>query len=269
MARTKSWIWITLALVCALSAGGLTYYLLQRQSNNATAEVDNLRAQLTAVPVVETVSVPVAARDLVSGTTLTPEDFVQKNFPVDLVATSAITDVEQLSGQILIEPVTSGDIFRKNVFVGGAGVSFSGEIEPGKTVIAFPISDLLSQTGVFVAGDRIDLLITRVGAVPDPSVPGDTGMLTGYSVQNVRIMRVLGTTPTETNPNPTPTALLIEISPEDAVMVKKVKDSGGIVELGLRSPADNEPFIVDPVTDGELLQLINEGPKLDAVGSVR
>ncbi len=30
MARSKGWIWISLALVCALSAGTLTYYLLQR-----------------------------------------------------------------------------------------------------------------------------------------------------------------------------------------------------------------------------------------------
>ena len=258
MARTKGWIWFTLALVCALSAGGLTYYLLQRQNTvvQEAVSVATANAQV-ATPVVMTVQLPVAARDLERGATLTAQDVVLSAFPVELVPTVAISEVAQISGKILLEPIAKGDIFRERAFVGGSSVTLSAQITPGKTVIAFPIVDLFSGTGLFVAGDRVDLLLTRSGLPPASDVPGDSGSITGYSVQNVRVLRVLSAPPSQDNPNPAPTALLLELSPADAVMVKKVKDAGGQIDLALRSPVDDGVFPVNPVTDRDLLQLMN------------
>lgn len=267
MSRAKGWIWITLALVCALSAGGLTYYLLQRQSAATQRAVSEAAATAQVAPIVETVSLPVAARDLERGAILTADDIVTKDYPKDLVPPAAIADAEQLNGKILIEPLIAGEIFRESALLGGTGTALSAQIEPGKTVIAFPIVDLFSGTGLFVAGDRVDLLLTRAGTAPAADVPGDNGTITGYSVQNVRVLRVLSAPPTDSNANPAPTALLLELSPEDAVMVKRVKDGGGLIDLALRSPADNEVFDVDSVTDRDLLRLMNGVSNQDAVGN--
>lgn len=267
MARTKGWIWISLALVCALSAGALTYYLLQRQAAEAERVVQEAQASAAAAVVVETVAVPVAARDLERGALLGAQDLVVKDFPVDLAPAAALTDSELLVGQTLAERVTQGDFFRENALYGGGGGPLSSDIEQGRTIIAFPILELFAGTGLFVEGDRIDLLLSIGVESEGTDGANDTGKITGYTVQNVRVMRILSAPPTQENPRPAPTALLLELDPADAVMVKKVKDAGGTIDLALRSPLDQDSFNVPPVTDRELIRLMQGGGGNDSVGS--
>jgi pilus assembly protein CpaB len=255
MARAKGWIWISLALVCALSAGGLTYFLLQRQSTEAAQAVE--RARLEAAPLEETVSIPVAAADLERGSQLGAGSFELKEFPVSLAPSSALTDTGQLEGQFLSQFVAQGDIFRPEALYGGTGAPLSSSIEAGRTIIAFPIADLFTGIGLFVEGDRVDLLLSLAKA-GDGSAEA-AGSITGYTVQNVRIMRIVSPLPSEQDPDPAPTALLLELDPTDAVMVKKVKDSGGTIDLALRSPVDEDDFTVPPVTDDDLTRLMSGG----------
>lgn len=265
MARAKGWIWISLALVCALSAGGLTYFLLQRQS--VAAELAVAEAQQLAAPApVETITIPVAVRDLERGQVLSAQDFALKAFPLDLAPSSAITDTELLADQILAEHVGQGDIFRASALYGGTGAPLSSEIAAGRTVIAFPTGDLLSGSGLFVEGDRVDLMLSTEVVATAEGAP-DIGAITGYTVQNVRIMRLLSPQPTEENPNPAPEALLLEMDPADAVMLKKVKDANGVIDLALRSPVDNEAFQVGPITDSELIQLMDSYDAPATVGN--
>lgn len=267
MARAKGWIWISLALVCALAAGGLTYFLLQRQSAAAAEEVDRVIQEAAAAPKEETVRVPVAARNLERGTQLTADAYELKEFPVSLAPTSAITDTELIADQVLSQFVAQGDIFRPESLYGGTGAPLSAEIEQGRTIIAFPIVDLFTGTGLFVEGDRVDLLLSIEVEADLPDGNTETDDLTGYTVQNVRIMRILSPLPTPEEPNPAPTALLLELDPSDAVMVKKVKDAGGTIDLALRSPVDDQEFPVPPVTDGDLVNLMTNGAGPDTVGN--
>lgn len=133
MARAKGWIWISLALVCALSAGALTYVLLQRQSAEATRQLEIAQQQIADTKE-ETVSIPVAVRDLERGTLLGADLFMAKEFPLSLAPSSAITQAELLDGQVLSQFVGQGDIFRAEALYGGTGGPLSSEIEPGRTV---------------------------------------------------------------------------------------------------------------------------------------
>jgi pilus assembly protein CpaB len=261
MARAKSWIWISLALVCALGAAGLTYYLLQRQNSAAAAALALAQEERANAPKEATVSIPVASRDLERGLVLAPELFDLKEFPLSLAPSSAITDTALLDGQTLAQFVAQGDIFRPQALYGGTGAPLSSSIAPGRTIITFPVLDLFSGTGLFVEGDRVDLLLS-IGVettAEDGEGAGDDN-ITGYTVQNVRVMRTLTSPPSQDNPNPPPSALLLELDPADAVMVKKVKDAGGTIDLALRSPVDEENFAVPVVTDGDLIRLMSGSP---------
>jgi pilus assembly protein CpaB len=252
MTRRKAWIWIALALLCAVGAGALSFYVLDQQAVAAQAAAAQA-APPTPVPV-PTLRMPVAARDLPVGQALTADDIALKDFPTDLAPSSAITDTEALVGQMLAEPVAEGDIFRSKALRGAAGAPLSSSIEPGKTILAFPVVDLIGQTGLIVAGDRVDLLITT-------EVTGDApGKKTGYTVQNVEVLRVLGAEPTEDNPNPKPSAFLLQLTPQDAVLVKMVKDSGGTIDLALRSPLDTGALQVAPATNVDLSNLLDGAP---------
>jgi pilus assembly protein CpaB len=44
------------------------------------------------------------------------------------------------------------------------------------------------------------------------------------------------------------------MKPEDAVMVKFAKDTGGTIDFTLRSPLDENTFQAPPVDDAELLR---------------
>ena len=255
MVRTKGWIWISLALICALGAGGLAYYMLQQQRIAAEAAISAAQ-QRSAVAELVTTEIPVAARDLERGTLIQDTDIVVKAFPVELVPSAVITDMTRLSGQILAEPVTQGDLFRERTLYGSEQGPLSAEIAQGRTIIAFPIVDLFAGTGLLVEGDRIDLLLSVEVEREAQEGAATREKLTGYTVQNVRVMRILTDPPTEENPEPRPTALLLELAPGDAVMVKKVKDAGGTIDLALRSPLDEEPFRVPMVDDDALITLL-------------
>lgn len=264
MARAKGWIWLSLALVCAVSAGGLTYFLLQQQNQKVVEAVNNAQGQVEAQQE-PTVMIPVATSNLERGTVLAPDMFAAREFPVSLVPTSALTDTELLDGQVLAQSVAQGDIFRPESLYGGAGAPLSSEIESGRTVIAFPAEDLLGATGLLVEGDRIDLLISS--NIKDRETQEDLGQLTGYTVQNVRVMRILSAVPTAENPNPVPKAFLLELDPADAVMVKAVKDTDGTLDLALRSPVDTDAFEEAPVTEDDIVRLMTRFGAPDTVGS--
>ncbi|MFV9506974.1 MAG: Flp pilus assembly protein CpaB [Oscillochloridaceae bacterium umkhey_bin13] len=261
MAKGKGWIWLSLALVCALSAGVLTYFLLQRQNAAQQAAIEQALQQAAAAPApVETIDLPVAVRELLVDTVITGQDLTLRAFPVEVVPPSALVDPAQIEGRVVSQRLSAGDLFMPASLYGGEVASLSSEIEPGRTVMAFPIIDLFTSVNLFVPNDRVDMLLSFAAE--------EQGMLTGYTVQNVRILRILIPRPTDNNPNPAPTALLLELSPAEAVLVKKVKDAGGTIDLALRSPLDNQPFEIDPVTNQDLIQLMRQGAP-PSVGSIR
>ncbi|MCK4692508.1 MAG: hypothetical protein KAT23_02700, partial [Anaerolineales bacterium] len=60
----------------------------------------------------------------------------------------------------------------------------------------------------------------------------------------------------EATPQPTPTpqpsqiepqAILIALSPQDALVLKHLKDAGGIIDIVLRAPTSDQLFELNPV----------------------
>ena len=251
MSRQKAWIWMTLALVCAVGAAAVAFFSLQQR---AIAVEQNVPVALPTPTPIPTVKLPVAARDLAAGAVLATTDIMIADFPVQLAPASAITLTELLAQQVLAEPIAKGDFFRQRALLGGAGAPISGQIEPGKTIIAFPVADALGQTGLIQDGDHVDLLLTISTKGPDGQ---DLGKTTGYTVQNAQVFRVLRPPKTEQNPNPQPNLFLLLLAPKDAVLVKFVKDSGGTIDLGLRSPQDKEPFDAPAATEQDWERTFN------------
>jgi pilus assembly protein CpaB len=60
-------------------------------------------------------------------------------------------------------------------------------------------------------------------------------------------VKIIRPTPTEEQPNPEASAILFELSPQDAVIVKFVKDSGGTLDFTLRSSTDATIYETDAI----------------------
>ena len=244
MGRRKGWMFFALGLVLALSAAAMVFVVLQ-----------NAEAKPSEGPLpIPTTKLPVAARPLEPGMKLSSADYIMKDFPLDLVPVSAITETVNLDSQLLIRPVGQGETFRSDQFLGGQGSSMSQQIKQGMVLFAFPIVDLMSQSDVVRDGDHVDLLLTLPlkGLRGEPTeAEKDLGQATTLTLQNIEVYKVLRTTKKEDQPEGAPTALMISVTPADAVILKYAKDSEGKIDFTLRSPLDTAPFVAPSIDRAE------------------
>lgn len=246
MSRRKGWMFFVLGLILALGAGALVFVVLQQQAN-AAIEKSRQEAQYVAPP---TLKLPVAARPLEPGMTLGSDDYVLKDFPLDLVPINAITQTATLDAQFLVRSVGQGETFHTSQFLGSQGETLSQQIVPGNVLFAFPIIDLMSKSNLIHDGDHIDLLLT----LPVTAADGQSsGQSTGFTLQNIEVFKVLRTSAENEKAVGESTALLCSLLPEDAVAIKAVKDSGGTIDFTLRSPADKEPFNAPSINETDLV----------------
>ena len=90
----------------------------------------------------------------------------------------------------------------------------------------------------FRDGDHVDLLITLPLTGLRPTRPKRMlGKVTALTLQNIEVYKVLRTAKQEDQPEGAPTALMCSVTPADAVILKYAKDSGGMIDFALRSPA--------------------------------
>jgi len=247
--RRRGWMLVVLGLVLAISAGAMVYVVLQNQRAEAQEQAARI-AQEQAAPV-PTKKLPVAARMLEPGTLVGAQDYVLKDFPLDLIPSTAISDTAGLENKVLVQTVGQGETFRSSEFLGGNGAAISQQLKQGQVLFAFPIVDLLSQSNLVQDGDHVDLLLTIQVKGPNGE---DGGKATAITLQNIEVFKVLRPQATEEDKQPKATALLFSMKPEDAVMVKFAKDTGGTIDFTLRSPLDENTFQAPPVDDAELLR---------------
>lgn len=252
MNRRRGWIPLALGLFLAVGTALATFFLLQQQRQAAAAQAEAAALAARQPAPIATLKLPVAARPLTAGTALTSEDLLLKDFPLDLVPATAITDTVGLEQKILAQPVGEGETFNLTQLVGEGAARTSQQLEAGHVLFAYPIGDLLTQSNVIEDGDHLDLLLTLPVAAADGA---SSGPVTTFTVQNIHVLKVLrtpGDGETEAGP---PVALLLSLKPEDALLIKHIKDSEGTIDFVLRSILDDELVDVPPVKRLELLDL--------------
>jgi pilus assembly protein CpaB len=144
-----------------------------------------------------------------------------------------------------------------------------------QVLMAFPAGDLMSRIGVLKAGDHIDLLVTFDFTLPGAAGPasGSTGQqgktrVTFVLLQNLTIAAIIGgqqqssgqastgvlgvggsPAPAPSTAATNPDALLLTVSPQDALVLKYVKDNGTVFDVVLRAPGDEKPYTTVPVDE--------------------
>lgn len=247
------WILVVVGVVLAVGTGGLVFLLLRQQEARAL-ELARAEAQAVAAPVTATMKLPVAARPISPGAVISGDDILLKDFPLDLVPVAAITETLVLENQIAASAIGQGETISPRQLAGPAAEQVSQQVPAGKVIFAYPLADLLTTSDIVRDGDRIDLLITM--PISATTVAGNA---TFFTMQNIEVFRVLreAAPPAEEGqdaPLGPPTALLLALSPADAVVVKHVKDSGGVIDFVLRSIADKEPFEAPLIDNTEIIE---------------
>jgi pilus assembly protein CpaB len=210
------------------------------------------------------VSVVVAAQGISVRSLLTPEDLELKEMPVDAVPEAAVRQVEEAVGRITLVDLYPGEVLLSERLVDPDVVAADGRtalvINDDQVLMAFPAEDLMSRVNVLKPGDHVDLLfshdlpIEQVTAGVPVEAGGaageETGQVTFTLLQNVVIAAITG----RGEEGEGPTAILLTLSPQDALVLKYMEDAGGIVDIVLRAPGVEVEFPTDPV---DLDYLIN------------
>jgi pilus assembly protein CpaB len=262
-------LWLVAGLVVALIAGVVAYIALSRPLAAPSAEVPGPEMAVDVVVAVSAVDVR---------TQLTSEHVELQQMAVEMVPEGAIRSVDQALGQLTLVDLNPGEIILAQRLLDPNVIARSGRLAlmlvEDQVLMAFPAEDLMSQVNVLKAGDHVDILFTLEfpveRAVADVVTGEEEGAqqrdekITFTLLQNVTVAAIVGgpeatgaepededeaTTPTSRTRSRTaaPQAILLTLSPQDALLLKHAKDADGIADIVLRAPGAEEPFTTEPV----------------------
>lgn len=236
----------------------------------------------TPIPPV-TEQVVVAARDLAVGDLLQIDDLRLVAFPVEVIPRNVLRNLENVVGRFTKVPLVFGEMVLDHHLADPTNVSGDLAFIIGEEAVlmAFPANDLMSSLDVLRRGDMVDLLMTSTEEVRVVDETGrqltdeegnnlfESRIVTFNALQRIEITAMIvdviqaegggGTVTGQViegvqQPASTPVpaevrvrAYLLALSPQDALVVKHLLDTGAVVDLVLRSPISNRIFELAPV----------------------
>lgn len=221
----------------------------------STVEVPEPQAALTR-PVV------VASRYVARRSTLTNADVEIRELPEDTIRSGAVLKTEDAVGRITLTELNQGEmILTQNLLevTGEAApeeveVSIAEALEEDEVAVGLRATDLMSRFGVLHAGDKVDVLfsVNVVGKTYQEEVPRG-GLVALTAVQNLEILQIVSARqPTEEEAEeaeqPVERLIVLIADPQQAVILKYLKDSGGSIDFALRSPTSERLFDVEVVS---------------------
>jgi pilus assembly protein CpaB len=260
MGRLRGFLWLVAGLVVAAVAALIAFTALSR----ATAQ---RAGQVVVGPKVQVV---VAAHAVPVRSPLTAEDLQVKSVPVETVPEGAIRESAAATGKLTLVDLYPGEILLAQRLVDPNVISTDGRqalvVSGEEVLMAFPANDLMSRTGVLKPGDHVDLLVSLdfpanrgpalPGAAAGSAAPASSGSekTTFNLLQNVTIAALVATKGSAGGAvSAGPDALLLTVSPQDALVLKYAKDAGAVMDIVVRAPGNERPTTADPVDFDYLL----------------
>jgi pilus assembly protein CpaB len=218
----------------------------------AVAQQSRAPAPAAAPEAVPQMYVVMATLDVEPGGLIPAEAFALKPFPKAYAPQGALTALDQATGKYATTRLTRDQILlASQVTATRPATNLSESIPVGKVALWMPLPELLAQAGVLRAGDRVDILLSMT--LPEPAV----GLTTLTTLQNVELLFVGAppAAPAQSVPAgaaaPAPAAppqaaaggarmVLFVVDPQDAVVAKFIKDSGGTIDYAMRARASQD-----------------------------
>lgn len=245
----------------------------------------------TPIPPI-TVQVVVTTHDIAIREQLKDEDLTVLEVPVELAPFNAVSNLDEALGKITKIPLVSGEMVFEHHLVDPTNIQrdFAFVLDDDQVLMAFPSTDLMSKVNVLQPGDLVDILVSleqpvlpgEAGVTDNPNVEAEKEevLFTFNALQRIEITAIVveiipqtsrsrsasATSSTssldeEATPQPTPTpqpseikaqAILLALDLQDALVLKHLKDAGGVVDIVLRAPTSTRIFELSPVTSDYL-----------------
>ncbi len=244
MGRSCGCIWLAAGGVVALLAAAVAFVTL----NQATNRVPEGSSSGRTVPAV------VAVQAIPARTVLDAAMLEVREVPAVTAPTEAISQIDDVLGKITLVDLVAAEVILTSRLVDPTLLASDGRMAlvmaEGEVLMAFPTNDLMSSVGVLKAGDRVDLLFSLdfpTNRMSGEDSGGQDEPATFNLLQNLAIAAIVSQPVTDEGAQAAPRAILLTVSPQDALTLKYVKDAGGIMDIVLRAPGDEQLVETDPV----------------------
>ncbi len=244
MKKRSGCIWIGAGAVLALLAGVVAFYAIMQ---GTSAQVS------TPVPESPKVKVVVASRVMGVRELIQSGDVETRSAPVDIVPESALRSMDEAIGWLTIAPLAPGQMVLSGQLISPTikGASAAFVMDKSKVAMAFPADDLMTRNSLLQPGDHVDVLFSLAVEAPDQS-KGE--LVTFNALQNLEIAALVRPSDLESKAKSEagikgaqPLAIVFAVTPQDALVLKYLKDMGGTVDIVLRAPDAKEQFAVQPI----------------------
>ncbi len=259
MKQKRGWLWVTSGILLAVLAGLLTFQLV----NELT-----ISAKLTEDSEVPTVTAVVAVQKIPAFSLVKEGAVVLKKIPANLVPEDYAASLEDVVGKLTTERIAPGEMVLNYHLLEPTDPESPViyRMEPDQVLVAIPASSLLGQIGMLSVGAHIDLAYTGEfnfdNRVKASAQVGDV-QTTFLSLQNLEVKGLIKqATADEAKGLLTPRAILLAVSPQEALIIKYLVDAGGPLDLFLRAPGNEALVPVAPVDEEFLIDYF----QLDSVG---
>lgn len=229
----------------------------------------------TATPEAK-VTIYVANGDLDIGLLLSANNLRPLEIPVGIAPRNAVTDPALVLDRVLKVPLIDGQMVLLSNLSDPTNIQhdLAFELQDDQVLLAFPASDLMSSLSILQRGDLIDIFVTMnvnveirdAQTILNNEPPRrETRQFTFDALQKVQItalvveittqqeqtQTVVAGTPAPT-PVPPPSAInirsiLLALDPQDALLLKHLKDTGATFDYVLRAPTSDLNYEVQPV----------------------
>lgn len=273
--KTKAIFLVIFGLILVAVGIFASYLLIQRfQASRAPATTEE--------EIVKT-DVVIVTRDLSLGDTLTGTDVKVISVPLEIAPRNVLTVPADAVGKIIKTDLVQGEMLLLHNLADPTNNNkdLSFILSEDHVLMAFPADDLMSRETMIQRGDIVDIFATFQEKVKTVGELGTTTTgekeepemrtFTVDTLQKVSITAMVlevinqedtanaTTLPGQTaQPTPAPKtrirAYLLALNPQDALILKHLKDTDAIFDIVLRAPTSTVQFNLTPVTEEYIIE---------------
>jgi len=266
---------IILAGVVLVAIGVFASYLLIQSFQAGQAPSD----QEIIVEEVITTDVVITTRDLFLGDRIAEGDVELTSVPIEMAPRTALSAPEDAVGRIIKSDLVQGQmVFSHNLAdPTNNNQDLSWILSDEHVLLAFPANDLMSNENMVQRGDIIDIFasfsveieVTDEVVAADEEPETVTRTFTVDSMQRIDVTAmVVDILEEEQDPNllqgqtaqdeprrvTNIRAYLLALNPQDALILKNLKDTGAVFDIVLRAPTSTGQFELTPVTEEFIIE---------------
>ena len=270
MSKKTKPIFIIIAGLILVAIGVFASVMLIRraQATQVSEDVD--------VEIVKT-TVVVLTKDLYLGDRIEDADVTLSSVPIEIAPRDVISTLEEVVGKIVKTDLVQGEMVLLHNLADPTNNTYdlSFVLADDHVLMAFPAEDLLSRENMVQRGDIVDIFATfseEVKTVGDTGTADETEepkvrTFTVDTMQNLNITALildviegdsnsslLGSSSEGAKPMTNVRAFLLALNPQDALILKHLKDTDATFDFVLRSPTSNLQFDLTPVTEEYIIE---------------